>query len=209
MPTKLGIWNDALRFIGEHRLTSLTEDTEARYVLENAWDDAKMFVFTEGLWNFATMTAEITTDPGQTPIPGFSYVFDKPLNWLRTITVSQNALFDTEAFYRDENNKIYANVDTLYIRFISSARADDTQVENWPPSFGKLMSAYLAQVCASRISGSKNDADTMRAIYKEYLASAKNKDALDQSQVYLSPGNWIRAMRGSNSRRDRGPLSGY
>lgn len=209
MTTKLGIWNDALRMVGEHRLVSLTEDTEARYVLENAWEDAKMFVFTEGLWNFATKTMEINADTGQTPIPGFDFVFDKPLYWLRTISISQTSLFDTEATYRDENNKIYANVDKLYIRFISYERADESQVENWPPAFAKLMAAYLANICAVRISGSKSDADALRALYRDALASAKNKDALDQAQMFTTPGNWIRAMRGSSRRWDRGTLSGY
>jgi hypothetical protein len=209
MPTKLGIWNDALRMIGEHRLVSLTEDTEARYVLDSAWDDAKMFVFTEGLWNFATKTEEINADTGQTPIPGFAFVFDKPLYWLRTISISQTSRFDTEAIYRDENNKIHANVDTLYIRFISYERSTDEQIENWPPSFAKAMSAYLANTCAVRISGSKSDADALRALYRDALASAKNKDALDQAQMFTAPGNWIRAMRGSSSRWDRGSLSGY
>jgi len=209
MSTKLGIWNEALRMLGEHRLTSLTEDTEARYVIEDAWEDAKAYIFTEGLWNFATKTEEITADTGQTPIPGFNYVFNKPLSWLRTITISGTSLFDTEATYRDENNRVYANTDTLYIRYISNDRAVDAQVENWPPAFAKLVSAYLAMVCASRITGSKADVDSIRALYKEQLASAKNKDALDQSQIFLAPGNWVRAMRGSANTRDRGPLSGY
>lgn len=209
MPTILGIWNDALRMIGEHRLTSLTEDTEARYVLENAWEDAKMYVFTEGLWNFATKTELIEPDPGQTAIPGFSYTYAKPLYWLRTIAVSQTSRFDTEAIYRDENGRIYANVDKLYIRFISYEHSADEQVPNWPPAFSRMMSAYLASVCAARISGSKSDAEALRLLYKDALASAKNKDALDQAQMFPSPGNWIRAMRGSTSRWDRGPLSGY
>lgn len=209
MPSKLGIWNDALRMIGEHRLTSLTEDTEARYVLEDAWADAKTFVFTEGLWNFATVTGTLTANVALTPIPGFTYAFDKPTYWLRTITVSSNSLFDVEALYRDEANKLYANVSTLYIRYISSEKSADGDIANWPSAFAKLMAAYLANICANRISGSKSDADGLKALYKEYLASAKNKDALDQSQIYFAPGSWVRALRGSNSKRDRGPLSGY
>jgi hypothetical protein len=209
MATKLGIWNDALRMIGEHRLVSLTEDTEARYVLEDAWDDCVKFVFTEGLWNFATKTEQIAADTGQTPIPGFDFVFDKPLYWLRTIAISQTSRFDTEAIYRDENNKIYANVDTLYIRFISHERSDDSQIENWPPAFAKLVAAYLAMECAERVSGSSSKSAAIADEYKRVLASAKNKDALDQAQMFTSPGNWIRAMRGSSSRWDRGSLSGY
>lgn len=209
MPSKLGLFNDALRAIGDLRLSSLTEDVEARYVLDDAWEDCVEFVFTEGLWNFATKTEVISADTGQPAIPGFTFTFDKPLYWLRTITVSPNSLFTEEAVYRDEGNKIYANWDTLYIRYISREKAVDEQVENWPPTFAKAVAACLAKECAERLSGSGGKGEALAAEYKEVLASAKNKDALDQSKVIFRPGSWVRSMRGSSMIRDRGPLSGY
>lgn len=209
MATKLSIFNEALRAIGDLRLASITEDVEARYVLEDAWPDCVEFVFTEGLWNFATKTEVITADTGQPSIPGFGFTFDKPLNWVRTIAIAPNSLFDVEATYRDENDRIYANFDTLYIRFISSEKAVDEQVPNWPPAFARLVAAHLAKECGERLSGNSGKAEALAADYKEALASAKNKDALDQSQMTLRPGNWVRAMRGSSKSRDRGPLSGF
>jgi hypothetical protein len=209
MPTRLGLYNDALRAIGDLRLSSITEDTEARYVLDDAWEDAVEFVFTEGLWNFATITAVITADLGQTPIPGFSFVFAKPANWIRTITISPNSLFSDEAVYRDENDRIYANFDTLYIRYLSNAKAADAEIAGWPTSFGKVVAAYLAKECCQRLSGSDTKAEALAEEYRDALASAKNKDALDQSKVLFKPGAWVRAMRGSSLIRDRGPLSGY
>lgn len=209
MSSKLSLYNDALRAIGDLRLGSLTDDVEARYVLDDAWDDCVAFVFTEGLWNFATKTEVITADTGQTSIPGFSFVFDKPVNWLRTITLSQTSLFTDEAVYRDEGNKFYSNWDTLYIRYISNEKAVDGQIENWPLTFAKVVAACLAKECAERLSGSGAKGEALAAGYEAALASAKNKDALDQSKMILRPGNWVRAMRGSSSARDRGPLSGY
>lgn len=209
MATKLSIFNEALRAIGDLRLSSLSEDTEARYVLDDAWQDCVELAFTEGLWNFATKTQAIAADTGQPPIPGFSFTFDKPLNWLRTVTISANSLFTDEAVYRDEGGKIYANFDTLYIRFISSEKAEDGQIGNWPPAFARLVAACLAKECAERLSGSGSRAEALAADYKAVLASAKNKDALDQSRLVFRPGSWVRAMRGTAQSRDRGPLTGY
>lgn len=209
MATKLSIYNEALRAIGDLRLSTATEDTEARYVLDDAWSDCVEFVFTEGLWNFATKTEQITADTAGTSIPGFTFVFDKPANWLRTITISNNSLFTDEAVYRDEGGKIYANFDTLYIRFISSAMSDETEIASWPPTFSRLVAACLARECAERLSGSSSKAEALAAQYKDILASAKNKDALDQSKIILRPGSWVRSMRGSSMIRDRGPLTGY
>lgn len=209
MATKLAIFNQALRAIGDLRLASLTEDVEARYVLENAWDDCVELVFTEGLWNFATKTEVINADLGQTPIPGYSFTFDKPVSWVRTITISQTSLFDIEANYRDENNRFYANFDKLYIRYVSNERAAEEHMATWPPAFADTVAMFLAKECAERLSGSGEKAQALEARYKDALASAKNKDAMDQSKMVLRPGNWIRAMRGSSIPRDRGPLSGY
>jgi hypothetical protein len=209
MADKLAMFNKALRAIGDLRLASLTEDVEARYVLDDAWEGCMCFVFTEGLWNFATETQVIYADPGQPPIPGFGFTFDKPVGWIRTITISPTSLFDVEANYRDEGNRIYANYDELYIRFISKAKAADDQVPNWPISFADAVAMYLAKECAERLSGSGEKAGALANLYKEAIASAKNKDAMDQSKMIMRPGNWVRAMRGSSQVRDRGPLSGY
>lgn len=207
MATKLGIYNEVLRAIGDLRLTSLTEDTEARYVLDDAWSDAVEFCFTEGLWNFATKTEEISANTALTPIPGFDYAFDKPANWLRTITIAPDSNFSIEATYKDEGGKLYANTDTLYIRYISGVLASTP--EQWPPAFSRVVSAYLAKECCERISGSNTDGDRLAAVYKDALASSKNKDAMDQSKMIMRAGNWVRAMRSGSSGRDSGPLSGY
>lgn len=209
MASKLSVFNEALRAIGDLRLSSLTEDVEAQYVLNDAWPDAVAFMFTEGLWNFASRTAVITADTGQPPIPGFTFTFDKPIGWLRTIAISPNSLFDIEANYRDENNRIYANFDTLYIRFMSSEPAADDNIPNWPPAFAKAVAMYLAKETAERISGDGGKADALASVYADALSAAKNKDAMDQAKVLFRPGSWVRAMRGSSQSRDRGPLSGY
>lgn len=207
MATKLGVYNDTLRAIGDLRLTTVDEDTEARYVLDDAWDAGVEFCFTEGLWNFATVTEAITANDLLTPIPGFQYAFDKPENWLRTITVAPDSNFSVEAIYKDEGGNIYANCATLYIRYISGAKK--TQPEVWPPAFAKVVAAYLAKECCERISGSNADGDRRAAEYRDILASAKNKDAMDQSKLVFRAGSWVRSMRSSASGRDSGPLSGY
>lgn len=209
MATKLSIFNDALRAIGDLRLVSTSDDIEARYALDDAWVNGITYVFTEGLWNFASKTAKITYNSGLTPIPGFSYGYDKPADWLRTIVIAPNSLFDTEIFYRDEGGKFYSNSTEMYIRYISNALAVDGSVTTWPATFARMVSAYLAAEAGERISGSAEKGAELKAAYKDALAKAKNIDALDQAKLLLRPGNWLRAMSGRSNSRDRGPLSGY
>jgi len=208
MATKLSLFNDALRAIGDIRLATTSDDVEARYVLDDAWVNGLAFIFTEGLWNFAAKTSSITgTTVGA--IPGFSYSFTKPPDWVRTIVISTNSLFDTEATYRDENGKFYSNWDTLYIRYTSNTLAADGSISSWPTMFCEVASAYLAAECCEKITGNAEKADKLRLAYKETLASAKNKDAMDQPKIIPRLGNWARSMNGRSSTRDRGPLTGY
>lgn len=60
MATKLQIYNEALRHVGDLRLATLTDDVEARYSLDDAWSRAIEKSFTQGLWNFATRTEQLT-----------------------------------------------------------------------------------------------------------------------------------------------------
>ena len=66
-PTKLSIYNGALNACKARRISSLSVDEEARYVLDDNWDrDFINTVLEKGLWNFAMRTVQIDADPDYT-----------------------------------------------------------------------------------------------------------------------------------------------
>src|SRR5688500_18698404 len=83
MATQLGVWNEALRFLGQPALATTTDDIEARYVLDGAWVEAINFVLRQAPWKFALKTSSIVGSTSGT-ISGYTHAFTKPADWLRT-----------------------------------------------------------------------------------------------------------------------------
>ena len=94
MTDQLGLYNGALRMLGESRLSSLTEAVENRRLLDEVWDDGAVNSCLEfGYWNFATRTVQASYDPDATPAFGFTYAYSKPTDWIKTAAIASDEFF--------------------------------------------------------------------------------------------------------------------
>ena len=81
---QLGLYNGALRLVGNTKLASLTVNEEAQWLLTDVWNDGNGAVqacLEEGLWFFATRTSMLGYDPTITPSFGYAFAFEKPADW--------------------------------------------------------------------------------------------------------------------------------
>jgi hypothetical protein len=76
MTTKLDLYQEAIRLFGDARLDSITDDTESRYALDDAWDGAVTFCLRAAPWRFAMKTKTLDFDE-LPPINGGSGDADK------------------------------------------------------------------------------------------------------------------------------------
>ncbi len=67
MTTKLSIFNDALAHLGELKLASLTENREARHVLDDTWSGRVTFCLERAFWNFAMRSVELAASDTLAP----------------------------------------------------------------------------------------------------------------------------------------------
>jgi hypothetical protein len=206
------IWKEAIRLIGFTETKKANPETEVTIesiyqIFDDAWIRVVRFCLTEALWNFAMKTVEITQSG--TPVPGWQYAFNKPNQWLRTIAVSNTSQFFTEALYHDEGGRLFANNDTLYIKYLSNEYGADNEAPDWPEMFCRVLAYRLAYECADAITGDPNRGAKLLSDYKSVLSQAKSKDAMDQAQMFPKASNWLGAMRGGMYRYDRGRLSGF
>lgn len=201
MATKINIYKGALRLLGPHELDTITDDRPERYQLDDAWDDAAASLLQEGLWNFAIRTATITQSG--TAIAGWDYAFDKPTDWVRTAGISNEATF-LIGFedYQDQGGKWYANVDTLYVRYVSNDASYGLDISAWPASFAKAMEAYLAFETGLSVSGDRGNRNDLYQLYKSRLARAKSLDAFDESVKFPPAGRLVRARLTARSGKD-------
>lgn len=197
MATKLQVWNQALVHLEKPALSGLTANIEARYVFDAAWDGVVEEALNEGDWNFAKVSAALVINGAEPPAIGWSYVFDYPDDYMRTIAVSNVPDF-RQPFYDfvDQGGFLHANQDVMYLRFISRGMMADDQVEKWPTMFWRYVAVKLAfETCGKLTSGSTKEA-VLEKRKEKALRQAKSVDARNENNKVEQTGSWMRARRG-------------
>lgn len=212
MTTQLGLYNGALLYLGERRLSSLSVANEARRALDDVWDSGEIreYLLQQGYWNFAIRTVELTYSPSITPSFGFQYAFDKPEDWVRSVGISGDEYFTNPLAYNDEQQYLFADLDTIYWRYVSKDEEYGYSMANWSPSFVEWVKAYLAYRIALRVTGSTKAQGDMFSLQMRLLTEAKSRDAMDDAIAYPPTGSWVKSRRQgySNDLGRRGNLIG-
>lgn len=196
---KLGIYNEALRLVGERRLASLTEDREPRRMLDSAWAfHAYDTWLEEADWQFAMSFVKIEPNTSITTVFGYENAFDQPTDMVRVSGVwADEYQEDPLREYRDEGGKWYSDREELYVGYVSNSSTLGGNVGNWPNTFALYVAAYLAHQIAPRL---KNDVseDKLKKALKEAKTNAMSKDALKNPSREAPQGTWTRARGGRN-----------
>lgn len=198
MPDKLSLYNFALSHLAQRPLLSLTEDTPARYALDVIWDNGVVDACLEqAYWTFAMRAQQIPYDADITPGFGYSKAFPKPVDWIRTSSLSQDEFFTT-AFndYTDEQQYWFADIDMIYVRFVSNDIAYGGDINGWSPSFTDYFAAHLAVKSATAITG------VIPSVYllqteQTLLKRARSKNSLNEATRFPRLGSWVSARLGN------------
>ena len=208
MTTKLRLYNKALRYCGERKLSSLTESREPRRLLDDVWDDDGVEAcLEEGLWKFAIRTLKMDYDTTITPDFGYRRAYDKPSDWIKTAAVCSDEYFDTPLTrYNHENDYWYADIDIIYVKYVSNDSSYGGDLSLWPATFADYVAAHFANEIVDKLSGASAEiTDKVEKRYEKNKQTAKAKDAWNQPQAFPAPGNWSRSRgRLGGDNRDRG-----
>lgn len=205
MADKLTIYRGALRLIGHGAgLSSLTEVSQARLELDNAWDSSVSLLLTKGLWNFAMRSVELSKDDDLTPQFGHTYAFSKPDDWVRTAAVSDTGNFYDGEFeeYDDEGDYWFASVNPLYVKYVSDDASYGLNIAAWRQRFAKALEAHLAFETAMALGKDRAVRNDMFNLYKQALSDAKSLDAVDERVRTRPRGRLVKARLASGSRKD-------
>lgn len=203
MTTQLSLYNGALRNIGERRLASLTENVPARYELDAVWADGFIEdVLEKGLWNFAMRT---TRQDYRTEVePGFGYrrAYLKPDDFVRTAMLSSDEYFNSPLMaYADEQGYWFADIDEIYVAYVSSDSSYGRDYSRWTPSFTRFVEAYLAHRIAPAIA--PDERQNAYSLQRKLLIEARSRDAMNEPTKMLPQGDWVSSRKGWG-RGDRG-----
>jgi hypothetical protein len=148
-----------------------------------------------------------------TPAFGFRRAFDKPTDWVATSSVCTDEYFKNPLTeYEDEVTFWFADVDQIFVRYVSDSDQFGENLSRWPEAFIELVKAHLARRIAPKTPGSKEKIDYAEAVYKNALKIAKNHNLQSEPARFPPPGSWTEARRrgerGRNDRGNRGSLIG-
>lgn len=199
MTSKLGVINGAMRLLKSRKMTDaeLAGNTrESARIANEVWDaDFVRGCLEAGNWRFAVRSRQITADPGIDPQfdgeGGYQYAFEKDTDWLRTCGVFRDAdMCEAYNDYNDEAGFIFANVDTLYVRYISDDASFGGSMSLWPRSFQEYAEAKLASGIAGPLTQQSQELDDLAA---RKLAAATAKDVINEPTRRQPYSSWVRA----------------
>lgn len=207
MTDRLSVYNDALVLCGERMLASLTEDREGRRLLDHYWNNNEVYECLEsGQWKFALRAQRLDYDPSITPLFGYHRGFVKPTDWVATAAVCEDEFYNAPLTrYSDEAGYWYADIDQLYIKFVSNDPGFGMNLAKWTQKFSCYVAAHLAGKIVHKLTADKERWTLVLNEEKRALLEAKNHDAMSDPTKFPAQGSWSRSRQGrSPSRRDRG-----
>lgn len=214
MTTKLSLFNSALLLCGQRSLASLSEEVEARRLLDHVWDeeDGVSYCLEQGQWFFAMRTILIDYDPSIEPEYGYRRAFVKPSDWVLTSALCADEFFrEPLTQYVDEAGYWYSDLDEFYVRYVSSDASYGKDLNKWPESFREYVSAYFASKIILKLSGDKSNSllalfnpdKPKNSIVEKALLVAKSRCAMAMPTSFAARGSWSSSRMSGAARRDR------
>jgi uncharacterized protein YneR len=204
MTTQLTLYNGALLVAGERFIASLSVQEEPRRLLDQVWTGAIKYCLEQGQWHFAMRTIQIDYDSSIEPDFGYRRAFVKPDDWVNTSGLCSDEYFTSPLTrYIDEAGYWYADLDTLYVRYVSNDSLYGMDLNKWPETFREYVEAYLASRILLKIANSEDKAEKAGKLAEKRLMVAKNKAAMAEPTSFPARGSWSSA-RNRFPRRDGG-----
>lgn len=214
MTDRLALYNGALLELGERKLASLSENREPRRLLDDVWAGGLVaFCLRAGQWRFATRTVQLAPETSIEPDFGYRKAYERPEDWLRTVGVYSDEYGNNPLLqYRQEQNFWFADIEPLYVSYISSDPAYGGNLAEWPPEFTEYVQAYLASRIVQKLTQDKAERARVEKLVKDRRLVAASQEAMEGPTSFTPSGSWVSARTGGRNggggRRDRGGRGG-
>lgn len=201
MADQLSLYKGALLKLGQPRIVSLTDEGTARRALDDCYAKIVKGCLEAGLWNFAMRFAEATASPSAGTSFGYSHVFDKPDDWLRTAGVWEDGTQKTPLLeYADRVSVWLANREKIYVAWISNHEDYGMDLGRWPESFVDFVEYALAEAVCAEVTGSESKLEKLETGKEKGRRIASNRDAMNEPVTrFPPPGRLVTSRRASRN----------
>ena len=206
MADKLAVYNQVLLALGKRELSSLREHRPERARIDTLWASGLRYCLAKGQWIFATRTVEATAD-AEVPAIGYAKAFRKPVDWVRTLAIATDARFAMPLNeYADEQDFWFADVEPLYLRYLSDSDEFGLNLALWTSSFERYVIAHF--VADLYVPFQLQDGQTaspqallaLKREERERLREAESENAMNKPAAFPPPGRWLQARFGGRAR---------
>lgn len=196
--TQLQLYNDALMLCEERILASTSEPRKPRYLLDAVFSGGGVNAcLEEADWIFARRTEQIVYDPSIQPSFGYIHAFQHPSDWLRTSAISFDPYFESNLTqYQDEAGYWWSDLDTIYVKYISSDPAYGGNMALWSEAFKQFAAAHFASKIVGSLTHSQDIKDRVAAERKRTVEAARGKDGMNEPPGFFTRGQLSRARQG-------------
>lgn len=184
MKNAVQIINQALVFLGEAPIENASIATKAAIAAQTVYEPTVDEVLRAHPWNFATRR-QFLSPLVEAPPFGYGYQFQRPSDWLRTLSCSARD-------YRIEGARILANKDSIELRYIARI----TDVSLYDSLFCTALARCLSAKLAYPITKSTSKQQAEWELYVQVLGQAKFVDALEEPAEEFEESSLITVRRG-------------
>lgn len=208
--SKLSIYQGAALICKERKVTSLSEGTEVRNLLDDVWDRRGLNTCLQmGMWNFAKRGAAIEYDSSisTSDLGGYQYAIQKPSDYIRTISFCTDAYFrNPTTAYEDAVGYWWTDFTPAYVQYVSNDTSYGLDYSLWPPNFERFVESFFAWRIIRKLTTDKSLRDEVAAEYNYWMSESKKTDAMEQPTKFPPISGWSAARGGTRSRGygDRG-----
>lgn len=186
MASTVGICNSALIKLGAGTIMSLTEGSRNANLCLEQYDKQRDDLLRGHVWNFAIARTKLAR-LSAVPTYGFSYAFQLPADWLRTIEVHDNDGGRGAVRYRIEGRQVLSDASELWLKYI--ARVEDPN--RMDASFREALAWRLAADFAVPITQSTTARRDAEDGFRRALVKARSVDAIEDFADQPPESDWV------------------
>ncbi len=196
MADKLSVYRQVSIEIGDRRIKDLNEDRKPRRIIDDVYLPVLHECLENGLWNFALKRVELNESPDTETEFGHTFFFDKPNDWRRTAALSADEYMDYPLIrYRDGIDGWLADIDPIYLEYVSDATTHGMNLGRWPALFERYVVLMLAQRVIEPITQNlRKKIQDLDETVKRALHDSLSKDAMNEAAPkFLPPSRFVRS----------------
>lgn len=175
-----------------------TPTTEVEALMARQYPQARRASLRMHPWNFASHRVDLTPDPDNVPIVGYTQAFRKPTNFIRFLSRLDEDGQRMHTEYDLEGDFILMDAEddeTLYLRYTR----DIEDIGKFDPLFIDYLALNLALRISSKFSGSEARSTKLEGMMDKILRDATAIDGQERPPRKIERSKFLQARRGQRT----------